>query len=242
MILKNCDLTLKALDVKNRIVEGYFSAFGNVDSDGDIIQMGAAAKSIMEQGPGGKNRIKHLYNHWDAVGVIEELKEDEVGIRFRSKIGTHTLGNDVLAMYSDGIITEHSFGFNTIKSEQGNIDSKPVRIITELKMWEGSSLDKWGANENTPVIKSLDDFQRWRETWLKRYDALTKALSSRTNYSDETYENIVVQIQSLKAAFEVTLEKAKPLASTLPITEPFTQQQKGLNSERLTELFNQIKL
>lgn len=242
MILKNCDLTLKELDVKNRIVEGYFSAFGNVDSDGDIIQKGAASKSIMEQGPSGRNRIKHLYNHWDAVGVIEELSEDDLGIRFKSKIGTHTLGNDVLAMYADGIITEHSFGFNTIKSEQGNIDSKPVRIITELKMWEGSSLDKWGANENTPVIKSIEEFQRWSDIWLKRYDTLTKALSNRTNYSEETYENIVIQIQSLKAAFEITLEKAKPLASTTQNIEPLIQQQKGLNSEKLTELFNQIKL
>ena len=47
---KNCDFEIKA-DAKNRMVEGYFSAFDNIDSDADKILKGAFTKSIKEHGP-----------------------------------------------------------------------------------------------------------------------------------------------------------------------------------------------
>lgn len=229
MITKGTNLELKELDISKRYVEGYFSAFDVVDSDNDIIRRGAAKKTIQELGPKGKGRIKHLFNHWDTCGVLTLLEEDAYGIKFGSKIGNHRLGNDVLSMYDDGIITEHSFGFNIIKFE--NDHDSEVRTITELKMWEGSSLDKWGANEHTPVIKSVEEFNRWSEQWLKRYDTLTKALTNRTNYTDETYEGFIVQIQLLKSAFQKALEDVKPLTST-PQPEPL----KGVNWSKLNEL------
>jgi phage head maturation protease len=33
---KSCDIALKDVNTEKGIVEGYFSAFGNVDSDGDM--------------------------------------------------------------------------------------------------------------------------------------------------------------------------------------------------------------
>ena len=234
MITKGCQLEVKELDTKRRYVEAYFSSFGTVDSDNDIIQQGAARKSIMENGPKGKGRIKHLFNHWDAVGRFDLLQEDTIGIKGGVTIGRHRLGDDVLAMYEDGIITEHSFGFEIIKAETGNRDG--VRVITELRMWEGSSLDKWGANENTPVIKSLDDYNRWSEVWLKRYDSLTKALTNRTNYTDETYEGFIVQIKSLESAFRIALEAVKPLASTSQPIEPL--EKKGIDWQKIINTIN----
>ena len=45
--------TFKAVDIseKDGIVSGYFSSFGNKDSDGDIIERGAFKKTIKERGP-----------------------------------------------------------------------------------------------------------------------------------------------------------------------------------------------
>lgn len=209
---KACNLQIKGLDFKNRIVEGYFASFDTVDSDNDMFIKGAFAKSIQENGPNSTTkRIKHLFNHWDTVGVLQELYEDEKGLSYVSKIGNHSLGKDVLNMYQDGIITEHSVGFNVIKSEKN--PALNYTILSEAKLWEGSSLDKWGSNKNTPV-KSIQEFSEWALQWEKRYDILTKALRTRTNYTDETYENFEIQIMQLKDAFKIALNQVQPLKDT----------------------------
>ena len=43
------------------MVKAYYSAFGNVDSDGDIIERGAGRKTIKENGPEGKDIIRHFF-------------------------------------------------------------------------------------------------------------------------------------------------------------------------------------
>ena len=237
---KACNLQIKGLDFKNRIVEGYFASFDTVDSDNDMFIKGAFAKSIQENGPNSTTkRIKHLYNHWDTAGVIQELAEDSQGLRYVSKIGNHTLGSDVLNMYQDGIITEHSVGFNIVKSEKnpnGNYNA-----LLEVKLWEGSSLDKWGANMNTPVIKSLDEFKEWSAHWEKRFDTLTKALRGRTNYTDETYDNLEIQIMQLKDAFKLALNQVQPLKDTEQV-EPqkeVVEVVKEINYELITNYLKQ---
>ncbi len=229
MLVKDCKLNLKELNQKDRIVEGYFSSFDVVDSDNDIIRRGAFAKSIQENGPmSAAKRIKHLFNHWSTVGVLEKLWEDEFGLGFRSKIGNHALGNDVLSMYMDGIITEHSIGFQLVdgKINQG----ENTREISEVKLWEGSSLDRWGANMNTPVIKSQQELDLYAKQWTKRYDSIIKALRNRTNYTDETYEEFILQLEVMKSTFENVLKELKPEASTSRVNEP---QKKDIDFEKI---------
>lgn len=207
-MVKDFNLQIKGLDIKNRIVEGYFASFGTVDSDNDVFVQGCFAKSISENGPAGKGRIKHLYNHWDAVGVLQELTEDNFGLRYVSKIGNHTLGNDVLRMYEDGIITEHSIGFQIIDDKVEVVDG--VRYIKEVKLWEGSCLDKWGANENTPVIKSAGEALEVYRKLRERMAVIEKAIKSRTAYSDETYYQLIAQIETITRMLNA-LDAAKSL-------------------------------
>ena len=54
----NNTMSIKDVDTKSRIVAGYFSAFNNVDSDGDLIKPGAFTKSINERGPGSSSNRK----------------------------------------------------------------------------------------------------------------------------------------------------------------------------------------
>ena len=55
---------VKDVDAKQGIVTGYFSVFGNKDSDGDVIVPGAFKKTLMENGPESEGkRIKHLLQH-----------------------------------------------------------------------------------------------------------------------------------------------------------------------------------
>ena len=188
-----CDV-IKDIDIKNRTVQAYYFNSQTVDSDGDLIKPGAYAKSIAERGPkSSQPRIKHLFNHWDACGVLMELAEDANGGFFTSKLGRHNVGRDVLNMYDDGIITEHSHGFQVEKAGDETEAGQTIRVISEGILWEVSSLDKWGANQNTPVIKSKED----QGEWIKKLDKLLKALTSG-NYTDETFEVFELQVRQIQ--------------------------------------------
>jgi hypothetical protein len=185
---------IKDLDLKNRLVQAYYFNAESVDSDGDIISIDAYDKSIAERGPkSAMPRIKHLFNHWEGAGLITEMGIDAKGGWFISKLGRHTVGRDTLLMYEDGLITEHSHGFETVNSSPETIDGKEIRRIKEGVLWEVTSLDKWGANMNTPVIKSLED----RNYWTKRIEKLLKALDGGV-YTDETFDLLEIQLIQIK--------------------------------------------
>lgn len=185
---------IKDLNLKDRIVQAYYFNSQSIDSDNDIISLDAYDKSITERGPkSSMPRIKHLFNHWEGTGILQELGKDEKGGWFISKLGRHSVGRDTLLMYEDGLITEHSHGFETINAVNETIEGKNIRRIKEGILWEVTSLDKWGANMNTPVMKSLED----RNYWTKRIDKLMKALSSGT-YTDETFELLEIQLIQIK--------------------------------------------
>jgi len=185
---------IKDLNLKDRIVQAYYFNSQSIDSDGDRILNDAYDKSIDERGPkSALPRIKHLFNHWEGTGVIQELGKDEKGGWFISRLGRHSVGRDTLLMYEDGLITEHSHGFETINDGKEMIGNQEVRIIKEGILWEVTSLDKWGANMFTPVMKSLED----RNYWTKRVDKLLKAFSSGT-YTDETFELLEIQLIQIK--------------------------------------------
>jgi len=185
---------IKDLNLKDRTVQAYYFNSQTIDSDNDIISNDAYDKSIVERGPkSALPRIKHLFNHWEGAGVVQEFGSDEKGGWFISKLGRHTVGRDTLLMYEDGLITEHSHGFETVSDGVEPNGNQEVRRIKEAILWEVTSLDKWGANMNTPVMKSLAD----RNFWTKRLDILIKSFSNG-RYSDETFELLEVQLTQIK--------------------------------------------
>lgn len=215
---------IKDVDGASRIVSGYLSKFGNVDSDNDIIQKGAFSKSIRER----KNDIYFLYQHdWKKpLGKFQELKEDDYGLYFEASISKTSYGNDLIELYKDGVVKEHSIGFNTIKSLQ---DQKSgVRTITEVKLWEGSAVTL-GANSDTPFtgfkssIKEIQDQSK----------LLIKALKNG-NYTDETFVLLEIALKQLQQeAYNLGQKNTKenePPPSTREILEP------------LESIFNNFKL
>ncbi|CAB4140131.1 COG3740 Phage head maturation protease [uncultured Caudovirales phage] len=194
--IKNSNLILKDVDTKEGIVSGYFSAFGNKDSDGDILMPGAFARSINNNGPKSQSpRIKHLLNHNPSqpLGVLMELKEDEFGLAYTSRIGTHTLGQDFVKMAESGLITEHSIGFQVLKWEKD--EAQQATKFTEVKLWEGSSLTAWGANELTPLtsVKGTVDAEQ-----LEQKIAAIEKFCKHTDASDETIQALLIQIKQMQ--------------------------------------------
>jgi len=187
ILYKDNELTLKDIDTTQGIISAYIVSFGNKDSDGDIIQKGAYTKSIKERGPQShKSRIKHFKNHNSSLtpGKIIELIEDSTGVLMRSQLVNTTLGKDTLIEYEQGIITEHSHGFEIMKSHE----HKDVQIITEGRLWEGSTLNAWGANENTPTVSVKDIYSE--------IDSLEQKLRVGS-FSDQYLQDVEIRLKSL---------------------------------------------
>jgi HK97 family phage prohead protease len=206
MEVKSLNQGFKDADIKQGIVTGYFSIFGNKDLDGDVVERGAFAKTIKERGPEGKGLIKYLLDHdkYKVVAKINRLIEDEKGLYYEAKIGTHALGQDFLKMVESELINQMSFGFKTIKEEYDN-QAKANRL-KELMMFEGSAIQFLGANPETSIIglKSAEDY-------IAYLDKLEKFLKT-SDATDEALSTITEKLKSLQ-------ELIKPDASTLPNQE-----------------------
>lgn len=206
--VKTFSIKVSDLDEGSRQVKGYFASFDTLDSDRDVIRKGAFAKSINDNGPNssGNRKIAHLRNHdWEhQIGNITELFEDEKGLGFVSVLGRSTKGEDAFRDYQDGILREHSIGFNYIGDrmkfvEQSSYHSEGHWEINEVKLWEGSGVT-FGANSLTPVIdvaKGLKD----NTYTLKKLNELTNSLEvalKNGKGTDERLSNIEQMFAQLK--------------------------------------------
>ena len=192
------------LNVKQGIITGYFSKFNNVDSDGDIIRPGAFTKTIRENGPQSSlPRIKHLLNHDPSLplGVLKSLTEDSYGLLYESQIGSHEGGEDFIKMVESGLITEHSIGFkiikrNLIQSYENYLKNPSAGQyeITEIKLFEGSSLTAWGANPLTPItsLKSINDI----DLFVAKHEAIEKFCRNSTA-TDDTINMLLIHNKQL---------------------------------------------
>jgi HK97 family phage prohead protease len=211
--------SIKDVDGKRGIVTGYFSAFNNVDSDGDIIRKGAFAKSIQEWGPQSSTpRIKHLMNHNSSqpLGKITMLVEDTKGLAYESQIGTHSLGTDFVKMVESNLITEHSIGFRTMKRNQLQDYEEYIKNpdkgwyeLTDIKLYEGSSLTAWGANPNTPLTgmkgATTEDIV---QSYINRQKNIEK-FCANTTASDETIELLLIELKQLTQVILHLTEQSK---------------------------------
>ncbi|MEY3178123.1 MAG: hypothetical protein RL675_44 [Bacteroidota bacterium] len=225
---KQNELEVKDIDAKQGIITGYFSAFGNVDSDGDIMMPGAFKRSIEDWGPNGKGRIKHLMNHDPSqpLGKILELKEDGYGLYYRSQIGKHRLGQDFIKMVESDLIKEHSIGFRTLREQKSDVANE----IHEVMLFEGSSLTAWGANEATPIInmKSITSVEELKET-IRNFEKFIR----HSDVTDETIDLCLIKVRQLAQMVEM-------MNSTKVTTVEPTQQKESVPVESFINIIKNI--
>ena len=217
MILKGLNQGFADSDMKQGIVSGYFAMFGNKDLDGDVIEPGAFTKTVMERGPQGKQLIKYLLDHDKnkVVAKMNNLYEDQRGLRYEAKIGTHAAGQDFQKMIESELINQHSFGFRTIK-EEFDQEAKMNRI-REVMMYEGSAVQFLGANPETTFIDLKSEADAFE--YLTRLEKFVKT----SDATDETLEKLENQLKSLmemlKPALVTLVEKEAVQVETITINE-----------------------
>lgn len=174
--------------MNSRTITGYFSRFGNVDSDGDVLVNGAFEKTIKERA----GLIKHLTDHrfdTDHLIGIPKVWEVNDGAMFETTVSDTQKGNDILKLYRDGVINQHSFGFKTLKSTRKSAYNE----ISEVQLFEVSTV-VLGANSATPFtgFKGMKS-----EELIDRYELLQKCMNNG-DYSDDIYPLLKAQLAEVK--------------------------------------------
>ena len=158
--VKSSENQIKDLDLKAREVAIYLSKFDIIDSDNDLIVKGAFKKSIKERGveSSTNRKIAYLRHHdWQhQIGKFTHIEEDKKGLFAVGKLGTSTKGEDAFRDYEEGIINEHSIGFQYIEDgikfiEDSSMEKGGYYQVDEVKLFEGSAVT-FGANEHTDVL------------------------------------------------------------------------------------------
>lgn len=209
------------VDKASRTTVTKWSAFGNKDSDGDVITKGAYIKTIKDKGPKGANLIWHLVDHnsslKSAIAKPSELYEDTHLVAV-TKFPNTTLANDMLELYEAGHINQHSVGFTTVRSKA----HKDFNEIQEINLFEGSSV-LWGANSDTGTISAAKSiFGDLSKDQLEvEYERTIKSIRDG-HFSDDTFSLLEIKMRQLWQAMQelLTPTKTEPEQSTLVKSTP----------------------
>ena len=149
---KSVKFDLKAVDDEKNTFEGYASVFRNKDSQGDIIEPNAFAKTINERG----DRVKVLWQHdmGSPIGKAIELREDNHGLFVKAKISDTDEGKRAMTLIKDGVVDELSIGYSVIKDE---FDTETgLRNLKELKLYEFSPVT-FASNDQALITGAKND-------------------------------------------------------------------------------------
>lgn len=225
---------IKDIDNEKKQVAIYLSKFDVIDSDNDLIRMGAFSKSIQEHGPNSPSnrKIQFLRFHdWTKpIGKFLELSEDSNGLFAVAQLGQSSLGEDAWNDYADGIIREHSIGFQYIPDKMKWIEDVTNErggywLISEVKLWEGSAVT-FGANEYTNVVDVMKSGNKidFVQKISNEIDTLVKSLVNGKG-TDERLFDIEMRIKFLNSQL-VSLAEHNPtdVKGQLVESEPETPQ------------------
>lgn len=189
------------VDTTGRKVKAVWSRMGNLDLDNDIIMPGAFTKTISECGPMGKNQIWSLIDHKatmkTVIGKPCELYEEGDMLIAVTEILDTEVGENMLKMYTAGLINQHSIGFATIKSDFQD-QEQSIRQIKEVKLYEGSAV-LWGANPMTPMLSITKDYfsDENVDTLTQRFEKLS-SIAKKGTFTDQTFSLLEIEIKQIQ--------------------------------------------
>jgi HK97 family phage prohead protease len=228
--VKTIPFVLKDMDSVGRRVKVMLAHFNNIDSDRDVIRKGAFAKSIQERGANATSnrKIAFLRHHdWEhPIGKFISLEETDEGLIAVGELGRSSKGNDAFLDYQDGIIREHSIGFNYIQDKQQLVGEgdKQYYEIKEVILWEGSAVT-FGANSLTPVI-DVSKGETSKDQLEKLNKEMTSYLSAlkNGNGTDERLFQIEMGLKVCQQKYN-SLINYMPSATHIITDEPNTNEE-----------------
>ena len=224
----------KDIDLGKRTATIAHAAYNNIDRVGDISRKGMFNKSWQEN----KSDIAFYFNHNPemAPGIVTNVFEDEAKAYTEVKLGSHTLGNDVLLMMDEGVAKWASFGYRTIKSGNITVSGKQVRELKEVKHIETSILTVPPANPSAGLISVQKMFGSADIEEIKAYLEDVDKFCRNTTATDECIKSLLLGSENIKAVLSKYDTANTPLA-TEPVASVEEEKQFDTN-----EAYTRLKL
>ncbi len=207
--VKNCHLELqvKDVDTSGRVVCFIGNTYNFFDNGADILLPGAAAKSILENGPNSNapDKIQHAMFH-DLTRIpgkfqkVEEITVEGKQVLYaESKLSKTTEGNDALINYLDKVYNQHSIGFQKIKYDY--ISNTSHGNSKESEAWKTLVGDCINADEledfgMARVLKEIKLFEI--STVSFGMNKLTASLGVKSENKDVVMLNYMSRIDKLQ--------------------------------------------
>jgi uncharacterized protein len=136
---------------------GYASVFNVLDSQRDVIKVGAFSQTIK----GRISEIKLLWQHniGEPIGVIEELKEDSQGLYIRASLllGKIARADEAYALIKAGVVRGLSIGYSPVRYRYDTPNR--IRYISQVDLWE-VSLVTYPANAAAQITVLKSDHSK----------------------------------------------------------------------------------
>ena len=203
-----------------------------------IIHQGACAKTLQENA--GRVKILYQHNDWEPIGKPIALTETAAGLEITGKISKTQRGSDTLTLLRDGVISEQSIGFITVKCDYDfdSAGNKIRRHIREIKLDE-VSLVTWGANDRSLVSEVNTDPSRQAapEAALAQVIGLVPTLEQHagkvlSGANKKLVQDCVDAMQSSLTKLQAMLQAAEPPPAEDPSTEEDNAESRALTEER----------
>lgn len=197
----------------DRVVEGYGFIWGSTNMHKERFHKGAFERSIKENGPGSgaAYELKFRNRHGHALALFEELKEDNIGLYFRTKPLDAVAGaDDVLTQLRSGTLNNFSGGFNYIfetNSMKWNDDDR-VLDIYNARLFE-ISVEDIPSDMQTYAKRSAEDDD-------ELYDETEEFIASLPRRLQLEARHIFARHKSLNGV-ESLDEKLNALRTTKPV-------------------------
>jgi len=166
----NLELTSVEQNEGQGVFSGWLEVFNVVDSVGDMVVPGAFKKTLSE-----KKKFPLLWNHSSEpehiIGVFT-AQEEQKGLKVEGRINlefedARKLYEKIKWLHQEGISIGLSMGYQVIKDDYKDIANKRVRLLKEVKLYEGS-ITLFPANELALIeeIKMSETKREWDTAYI----------------------------------------------------------------------------
>jgi uncharacterized protein len=151
-----------------RIVEGYGNVWSQKNSHDEKFLKGCWTRSIAENGPTSEAhyKIKFRGRHNNALALFDTLREDDIGLYFKTKpLDDIDEADDMLKQIRSGTINNFSTGFRYNWDKMEYDEETDTLIVKEARLFEISAVDipsdlqTFAIRSNEPLeMDEIEDF------------------------------------------------------------------------------------
>lgn len=147
--------------LSQRVVAGYGNLWGTRNQHGEKFLKGSWSKSIRELGPESNSayKLKYRDRHGKSCALFDELREDDIGLYFRTKpFDDVTHANELLTQIRSGTINNNSVGFRHNWDKVDWDEESDSLIIIEGNLLEISGVDI-PSDQTTYMMRSEEEME-----------------------------------------------------------------------------------